>query len=192
VLGLSALDGVGKPLGVARVVELVDALEWARDWALDRLAEQRLRRRGAQALEPIADPEDRLISVQLKAPKPKPGEKTFRDAADAIVVDEDTRERILEIAVRGKRGVGYCKSMPGAVPPFQRVVKRNRLKPTDPLFGPVQRELLNSILNEIGLKRDRQGNPRTAYSLRHTYICLRLMEGRTSTRWRRTAGPAWR
>ena len=25
--------------------------------------------------------------------------------------------------------------------------------------------------------RDRDGNQRTAYSLRHTYICLRLMEG---------------
>jgi hypothetical protein len=41
----------------------------------------------------------------------------------------------------------------------------------------VQRELLNAILDELGLKTDREGNPRTAYSLRHTYICLRLMEG---------------
>ena len=27
------------------------------------------------------------------------------------------------------------------------------------------------------LKLDRDGNGRTAYSLRHTYICMRLMEG---------------
>ncbi len=27
------------------------------------------------------------------------------------------------------------------------------------------------------MKHDRQGQPRTRYSLRHTYICLRLMEG---------------
>ena len=27
------------------------------------------------------------------------------------------------------------------------------------------------------MKLDRDGNARTAYSLRHTYICLRLMEG---------------
>ena len=27
------------------------------------------------------------------------------------------------------------------------------------------------------MKLDRDGKPRTAYSLRHTYICLRLMEG---------------
>ncbi|MGL1190176.1 hypothetical protein ACSTLK_24030, partial [Vibrio parahaemolyticus] len=30
---------------------------------------------------------------------------------------------------------------------------------------------------EQELKFDREGQRRTAYSLRHTYICLRLMEG---------------
>ena len=94
-----------------------------------------------------------------------------------VVVDADTRERILEIEVRGKRGVGYCKSMPGAVLPFQRVKKRKTGRPTDLVFGQVQRELLNAVLDELDLKKDREGNPRTAYSLRHTYICLRLMEG---------------
>jgi hypothetical protein len=33
----------------------------------------------------------------------------------------------LEIEVRGKRGVGYCKSMPGAMRPFERL--RSRLRP---------------------------------------------------------------
>jgi integrase len=94
-----------------------------------------------------------------------------------IVTDEATGERILEIEVRGKRGVGYCKSMPGAVLPYQRVRKRNDAKPTDPVFGEIQRELFNAILGELDLKKDRDGNSRTAYSLRHTYICLRLMEG---------------
>jgi hypothetical protein len=32
-----------------------------------------------------------------------------------IVDDEDLGKTIPEIEVRGKRGVGYCKSMPGAV-----------------------------------------------------------------------------
>ena len=101
----------------------------------------------------------------------------FRDVA--IVTDDATGERILEIEVRGKRGVGYCKSMAGAVIPFQRLAKRNKTSPTDRVFGKAksQRELLNTILNELDLKRDRDGNRRTAYSLRHTYICLRLMEG---------------
>ncbi|WP_354087537.1 site-specific integrase [Brevundimonas faecalis] len=99
----------------------------------------------------------------------------FRDVS--VVVDDATGERILEIEVRGKRGVGYCKSMPGAVLPFQRVKKRKGGEASDLVFGLVQRELLNAILDELDLKKDREGNPRTAYSLRHTYICLRLMEG---------------
>lgn len=37
----------------------------------------------------------------------------YRDVS--IVDDEATNETILEIEVRGKRGYGYCKSMPGAV-----------------------------------------------------------------------------
>jgi len=99
----------------------------------------------------------------------------YRDVA--IVTDEATRERILEIEVRGKRGVGYCKSMPGAVMPFRRLKDRNHGQPTDRLFPSLQRQLFNDILQELGLKKDREGQPRTFYSLRHTYICFRLMEG---------------
>jgi integrase len=127
----------------------------------------------------------------------------FRDVS--IVDDEATGQTILEIQVRGKRGVGYCKSMAGAVLPFKRLKARNVARaaalarkeaangngapqeakktpsrepaPTDLLFPKFQRELFNTILREEGLKSDREGQPRTAYSLRHTYICLRLMEG---------------
>jgi integrase len=94
-----------------------------------------------------------------------------------IVADGPGKERILHIAVRGKRGVGYCKTMPGAVLPFTRIKKRHNLQPTDLLFPKIRRELFNTLLDEIGLKHDREGNPRTTYSLRHTYICFRLMEG---------------
>ncbi len=37
----------------------------------------------------------------------------------AIVEDDATGKKILEIEVRGKRGVGYCKSMPSAVRPYE-------------------------------------------------------------------------
>jgi integrase len=94
-----------------------------------------------------------------------------------IVADGRGKERILHIAVRGKRGVGYCKTMPGAVLPFTRIKKRHNLQPTDRLFPKIQRQLLNKLLDELSLKHDREGNPRTSYSLRHTYICFRLMEG---------------
>jgi integrase len=125
----------------------------------------------------------------------------FRDVT--IVEDDGSGETILEIEVRGKRGVGYCKSMPGAVRPFERLKARprppraygalkddinsksakngsqqNRLpEPTDLLFPKWQHELFKTILDEEDLRFDREGRPRTAYSLRHTYICLRLMEG---------------
>jgi integrase len=108
----------------------------------------------------------------------RPDEGSRLEVRDVTVADDAaTRERILEIEVRGKRGVGYCKSMPGAVRPFERMVERNELKSTDRVFGKVQRELFNTILDELGLKVDRDGQPRTAYSLRHTYISMRLMEG---------------
>jgi len=50
-------------------------------------------------------------------------------------------------------------------------------QPTDLIFPKWQRELFKTILDEENLRFDREGRPRTAYSLRHTYICLRLMEG---------------
>jgi integrase len=125
----------------------------------------------------------------------------FRDVT--IVEDDASGQTILEIEVRGKRGVGYCKSMTGAVRPFERLKARPRPahadqaheegkgpetinnrseelrlpKPTDLLFPKWQRELFTTILDEENLRVDREGRPRTAYSLRHTYICLRLMEG---------------
>jgi integrase len=99
----------------------------------------------------------------------------FRDVK--IVDDRDSGQTILEIDVRGKRGVGFCKSMPGAVHPFQRVVKRRNPAPTDLVFPNNHHDLFNIILQEQNLKFDREGQRRTFYSLRHTYICLRLMEG---------------
>src|SRR4029077_18636940 len=50
-------------------------------------------------------------------------------------------------------------------------------EPTDLIFPKWQRELFKTILDEEKLRIDREGQPRTAYSLRHSYICLRLMEG---------------
>jgi integrase len=121
----------------------------------------------------------------------------FRDVT--IVEDEGSGQTILEIEVRGKRGVGYCKSTAGAVRPFERLKGRKRPEggpgrsgsrkvsiangewnesgPTDLLFPKWPRDLFNAILDEEKLRKDRDGQPRTAYSLRHTYICMRLLEG---------------
>lgn len=114
----------------------------------------------------------------------------FRD----VTVEDDyaTRKTILVIDVRGKTGVGYCKSMPGAVYPFETLRSRReqklrdegrsddeitRLLPTMKVFPTFNRSLFNKILDEENLKFDRDGRRRTAYSLRHTYISMRLMEG---------------
>ena len=121
-----------------------------------------------------------------------------------IVLDDATRQRILEIEVRGKRGVGYCKSTPSAVKPYERLLaralpgppqgKRARIRrgekgtdpapqepkypqPTDHVFPGNHVLLFNGILDRTKLKFDRDGNRRQAYCLRHTYICMRLMEG---------------
>ncbi len=123
------------------------------------------------------------------------GRIEFRDVA--IVYDAATKSEILEIEVhKGKRGVGYCKSMPGAVLPFKRLKERRErtfraeakaagnpdadtlpLNGAERLFPFLLHNIFNIVLNHLGLKHDREGQVRTSYSLRHTYICLRLMEG---------------
>jgi len=83
------------------------------------------------------------------------------------------------------------------VQPYQRLLKREKAdsdkwlkedpdrpkkeasypEPTDPLFPSNHIKLFNGVLRRAKLKLDREGNKRTAYSLRHTYICMRLIEG---------------
>ena len=48
-----------------------------------------------------------------------------------IVEDKPGEEEILHIAVRGKRGVDYCKTMPGAVHPFKRMKEPTALNRTN-------------------------------------------------------------
>lgn len=87
-----------------------------------------------------------------------------------------------------KRGVGYCKSMPGAVKAYQRLLNRGKWEPqrrkprnekerarrpeppplkkpqpTDPVFPGDHSGLFNKILEQENLKLDREGKPRTAY-----------------------------
>lgn len=107
----------------------------------------------------------------------RPDEAAGLEYRDVAVAGDRGGEQILEIKVRGKRGVGWCKSMPNAVVPFQRLQARHGGAPTDRLFPNSLRDRLNAALNALDLKFDREGRRRTAYSLRHTYISLRLIEG---------------
>jgi integrase len=140
------------------------------------------------------------------------GRLEFRDVQ--IMEGEGGGKDILLIEVRGKRGVGYCKSTPMAVRPFERLqnrlrtvvdgepgegrrsvaadstgkwridpaarskrVERIKPRPTDRVFPQAHVNLFNRVLDDLGLKFDRDGNRRASYSLRHTYICFRLTEG---------------
>jgi integrase len=141
-----------------------------------------------------------MANTGLRPDEARPHNLLHRDVT--IVKDKATGERILEMEVRGKRGVGYCKSMPSAVLPYERLLKRAKFvprgrkprskktvlnapppptpmypEPTDPVFPGDHKKLFNGVLNRTNLKLDRNGHRRTAYSLRHTYICMRLMEG---------------
>jgi len=133
----------------------------------------------------------------------RPDEADQIEHRDVKIIREGGAE-ILLIEVRGKRGIGWCKSMPGAVPPYRRLHGRGRpgrlgrqrerhyaskrgepmpepqvLLPTltDRLFPTEMSGLLDKLLRDKDLKFDRDGLPRVAYSLRHTYICLRLENG---------------
>ena len=86
-----------------------------------------------------------------------------------IAIDSATGEKILEIEVRGKRGIGYCKSMPGAVIPFERLRDRKRPKahlteagetlealhntePNDLLFPNEFKKMFNNLMQEKDLR----------------------------------------
>jgi len=102
----------------------------------------------------------KLRDGELKSGKP------FREAAK-LYLREFERLKARPRPVGGPGRKGSRKDMgdwqqPGA---------------TDLLFPKWSRDLFKAILEEEKLQVDREGNPRTAYSLRHTYICLRLLEG---------------
>ena len=93
-----------------------------------------------------------------------------------VVNDRDNGQTILEIEVRGKRGVGLLQEHAGSRSPFRRLKKRR--KPSQPTSSSPNHSMSCST---TFLMSRAQGRPRGAtphsYSLRHTYICLRLMEG---------------
>jgi integrase len=110
----------------------------------------------------------------------RPDEAVRLEYRDVSIVDDDASgETILVIECRGKRGYGPCKSTANAVRVFRRLQKRNEPQPTDRIFPKLHSKLFNTVLNnkDLQLKHDREGLPRTFYSLRHTYISFRLLEG---------------
>lgn len=77
-------------------------------------------------------------------------------------------------------------------PSRRRRLKKGETSPAPELPGPMDhvfpgehKKLFNGILDRANLKLDRDNKLRTAYSLRHTYICMRLMEEADTRIWLR-------
>jgi hypothetical protein len=159
-----------------RQERLVLAIDFARDWYMERYADERLRRRGV----PLPTNDEResgdvaaaLVRTRKRKPKPAPKGPTFREAAKAFVAE-------YQVITHGERNAEYVAGK-------SRQLDLHLL----PFFGdkPVT-EVTAGLIQEYRVHRvtatDRTAdkksplywNPRTAYSLRHTYICMRLMEG---------------
>jgi integrase len=99
------------------------------------------------------------------------------------IVDERERKYLLIKNIKGKRGTGDCRTMDGAVAPFERrCAERKIANPEtskEPLFLSYHRDMFNTILEKTGLKfsKERPARKRDLTVLRHTYICFRLVHG---------------
>jgi integrase len=105
-----------------------------------------------------------------------------------VEITRDSKEQPEHLLIRnikGKRGTGTCKSFFGAVRPFLRCLERHGLtrtayqQSTESLFKAYHRDMFKEILTQTNLRftNDRPPRRRDLMSLRHTYICFRLLEG---------------
>lgn len=103
------------------------------------------------------------------------------------VVDSDQTPH-LEIAVtKGKTGKRKVCSMPEAVTAYKRLVGRHGDQPSEFVFvrgrksrdGAIawMRKLFELLLEAADLEQDEFGSKRVIYSLRHTALSLRIIEG---------------
>lgn len=101
------------------------------------------------------------------------------------VNDGEERSYLMIRNIKGKRGTGNCRTMDGAVEPFQRICSRRKIeKPAtckEPLFLAYHRDMFKAILKKTGLQfsSERPPRKRDLTVLRHTYITFRLLNGAT-------------
>jgi integrase len=104
-----------------------------------------------------------------------------------VTIVPDGNDECLEIRnIKGKRGRhGQCKSFTHAVAPFKRCIARHLLTlanykaSQENVFKEYHRDMFREILKKANLymTKDRTPKKRDLMSLRHTYICLRLLRG---------------
>jgi len=144
------------------------AIEFARDWYLDRVAEDRMRRRGMMPALP---------NVPVEPPPPrqaKPGEMTFKEAATTFV-------REYEAMTQGERNAAYVSSK-------GRILRLYLL----PFFGELPlSEVTAGRIQEYRVHRVTQPErlPAARYKAGGREF---IGKAPTSTRSPRNAGRAWR
>lgn len=99
------------------------------------------------------------------------------------ISDGIERKYLLLKNIKGKRGTGDCRTMDGAVAPFERRCAARKIAnpktSQEKLFLAYHRDMFNTILDLTGLKlsKERPARKRDLTVLRHTYICRRLLAG---------------
>jgi integrase len=95
-----------------------------------------------------------------------------------------SRHYLLIRNIQGKRGHGECKSFYGAYSAFRRILARRGMgadwqRSDQKLFLAYHRDMFRELLIRISLRHTAHRPPRKRdlMSLRHTYICHRLLAG---------------
>lgn len=117
----------------------------------------------------------------------RPGEETVGLQQKHIEIVEGEHCYLKISVVRGKTGRRKTVTMPGAVETYRRILKRQGADPERYLFMPqylnrnTAKERLGDRFNELldltGLALDPEGRKRTLYSLRHTALTQRILNG---------------
>jgi hypothetical protein len=95
-----------------------------------------------------------------------------------VEVVKDKKDRDLDhliLQIKGKTGEREAVALKGAVRAIERLDKRNKYKKKDLLFPQNMRRAFNSLLNDVKLKKDKNGRDRNLKSLRSTGLMLRIL-----------------
>lgn len=104
-----------------------------------------------------------------------------------IVVREGQHPHLEITVMKGKTGVRVARSMPSAIKHYRRIAARTGDDLDGFVFKPLyhnretaqqkMRDSFEALLKAAGLTHDRFGRKRTAYSLRHSALMFRILNG---------------
>ena len=119
-----------------------------------------------------------------------------RDVTPKGHLTSETDPLHLELEIHGKTGLRFAATMPRAHAIYEDIVEeRGFVKPDDYVFMPeymnrttavnTARRIFNHFLDATDLKRDKDGNERSPYSLRHYALQARLRgsKGKVNIYW---------